>query len=45
MIERLRRAARVVTGWGWTLVGVAVVGGALGIVLGWAELVVGASRA
>ncbi|MFC7432711.1 MULTISPECIES: DUF58 domain-containing protein [unclassified Agrococcus] len=45
MIERLRRATHVVTGWGWTLVGVAIVGGPVGVALGWVELVVAASAA
>lgn len=45
MIERLRRRIAIVTGWGWTLVGVAVVGGPVGIALGWVELVVAASAA
>ncbi|QCR19669.1 DUF58 domain-containing protein [Agrococcus sp. SGAir0287] len=45
MIELLRRSTRVVTGWGWTLVGVAIVGGPVGVALGWVELVVAASGA
>lgn len=45
MIELLRRSTSVVTGWGWTLVGVAIVGGPVGVALGWVELVVTASAA
>lgn len=45
MIEALHRAAQTVTGWGWTLMGVAIFGGAAGVGLGWRELVVAAVAA
>lgn len=39
-MDALARAAGIVTSWGWTLLGIAVVGGILGGALGWRELVV-----
>lgn len=38
-MRSLRKALRILTGWGWGLVGVIVIAGTLGFVLSWSELI------